>query len=284
MQSGDPPTLDSKTSVSSQTETDIPIAQTNPASDSILEVQHSVGMMHESLNALEQILQNLAEGQNSGLLADKGQLNEIEEIHKDLTAIQKNQVDGTEEIELLMKNFLDQKAVEKIEEQVNQEIQRDMDKLVKEEVQAYLQSAISSELQEELLQRKKELDEAHCELHNSESKRLNSLLSERNVNEPLHNIYCSNGKISEHFPKTLNELFAYDGQLSLSIDSFDRDTESEVLLFLHAADTCKTLVKDYNIDSPEGTSKRGNLNRFMVFCGLQLSMIANSTSNLLNSP
>ncbi|KAJ3737569.1 hypothetical protein DFJ43DRAFT_6146 [Lentinula guzmanii] len=268
MQSGDPPTLDSsatsltspttrssplsrKTSVSSQTETDIPIAHTNPASDSVLEVQHSVGMMHESLNALEQILQNLAEGQNSGLLADNGQLNEIEEIHKDLTAIQKNQVDGTEEIELLMKNFLDQKAVEKIEELVNQEIQRDMDNLVKEEVQAYLQSAISSELQKELLQRKKELDEAHCELHNSESKRLNSLLSERNVNEPLHNIYCSNGRISEHFPKTLNELFAYD------------------------ADTCKTLVKDYNIDSPEGTSKRGNLNRFMVFCGLQLSMIAN---------
>ncbi|KAJ4483581.1 hypothetical protein J3R30DRAFT_1800784 [Lentinula aciculospora] len=274
VQSGDPPTLESstgpsppslispttsslqshplsrKSSVSSQTEIDISIEALNPTSDLVLGAQHSIEMMHENLEALEQTLRNLADGR--GLLAENSELDsELQKIYDDLATINKNQVDGTEEIELLMHKFLNETAMKRIEEEVNKEIQDNMDKLVKEEVEAYLETAISLQLQKDLLQRKKELDQVHRNLHDSESKRLNSLLSERNINEPMHTIYRSNGEISKHFPKTLNELFSFD------------------------ADTCKALVIDYDIDSPEGTSRRGNLNRFMVFCGLQLSMIAN---------
>ncbi|KAJ3846351.1 hypothetical protein EV368DRAFT_69990 [Lentinula lateritia] len=272
MQFGDPPTLDSsapsfassttssslsrKTSVSSHTEIEIPIAPSNTSSD-FFEVQHTMAMIHENLNAFEESLRNITNGQLDNSELD----NELEEIRKALALIKEDQVHGTEEIDckvvlgtVLMKNFIEEKALEKIKEQVNKEIEDNMDMIVKEEVQAYLQSTISSELQQELRERKKELDEVHRDLHNSESKRLNSLLNERSIDEPLHTIYCSDGKISKHFPKTVHELTSFD------------------------ADTCKTLVTDYGIESPEGTSKRGNLNRFMVFCGLQLSIIRTTSA------
>lgn len=49
-------------------------------------------------------------------------------------------------------------------------------------------------------------------------------------------------------------------------------------MLLIKADICKALIADYGIDSSESTTKRGNMNRFMVFCGLQLSMLANGES------
>ncbi|KAJ3930379.1 MAG: hypothetical protein NXY57DRAFT_315046 [Lentinula lateritia] len=264
MQSGDPPTLDSsapsfassttssslsrKTSVSSHTEIEIPIAPSNTSSE-FFEVQHTMAMIHENLNAFEESLRNITHGHLDNSELD----NELEEIRKALALIKEDQVHGTEEIELLMKNFIDEKALERIREQVNKEIEGNMDMIVKEEVQAYLHSSISSQLQQELRERKKELDEVHRDLHNSESKRLNSLLNERSINEPLHTLYCSDGKISKHFPKTVHELTSFD------------------------ADICKALIADYGIDSSESTTKRGNMNRFMVFCGLQLSMLANDS-------
>ncbi|KAJ3720099.1 hypothetical protein C8R42DRAFT_672675 [Lentinula raphanica] len=248
-----------KASVSSQTDSssitiDIATQPSYPGSDATIEAQHSIGMMNESLNTLEHILQRLSEGQDSGqgAFAGNDRLDEeIKQIHKDLEAIRKNQTDGVEEIDLLMKKFLEETAEAKLKDEVNQEIERGLDGLVRDEVQAYLQDKISPKMQEQFEQRKKELEKAHRELHNSESKRLNSLLSERNIKEPLHTIYNAQDKISEHFPKTLKDLVAYD------------------------ADTLQALIKEYGIDSPDNTTKRGNLNRFMVFCGLQLSLIAN---------
>jgi hypothetical protein len=40
---------------------------------------------------------------------------------------------------------------------------------------------------------------------------MNSTLGDSDGKEPLHTIKMPNGKVSEDFPKTLNDLFELDG-------------------------------------------------------------------------
>jgi len=254
----------SSTCPSPTTSSSPPLSRTSSYTDISIEISHSsdvlnaqytVGVMQGSLDALQDVLQNLTDQTLYPGLTENSKLSkELAEIRKGLESVDVKHAYGQEEIGLLMDKLMKEQAIDELRGQVNKEITLNMDKLVKEEVEAYLQNTIPLNLQQDVQKSKKELDEVSRELHNSESKRMNALLREKNRHEPIHTIFRSNGTISEHFPKTLEDLFNID------------------------ASTCKALVNDYDIESPDGTSKDGNLNRFMQFCGVQFQMVRRGNS------
>jgi hypothetical protein len=227
--------------------TDVTIEPSYPSD--VLNAQYSLGIMRGSLEALELILRNLEDKTlQQEALEDNHQLTEeLRKLRQGLGDLDKKQTEGKQEIELLMKNLLEEQSLKDLQKQVDEEIKLSMDTLVKEEVEAYLKKETPAALQKELQERKEQLKEAHRDLHNSESKRLNALLRDRNRNEPLHKIYRKDGTVSDRFPKTLDELFNID------------------------AETCKLLVEEYSL--PPSSSKDGDLNRFMIFCGVQYQMV-----------
>ncbi|KAF9075656.1 hypothetical protein BDP27DRAFT_1415427 [Rhodocollybia butyracea] len=240
--------LHSRTS-SFSSHTDISVSP--PHSSETLNAHYSIGTMKESLDNLDGILNRFMARHES---TDSDQLSdELKGIRNELNVIQKTQSDGTEFINLLMQDLLAAKSIEVLQKQVDEEIKADMDKVVKEEVDAYFRTAVPSQLVKNLKDRKLELEKARRDLHNSESKRLNALLREKNLHSPLHTLYRSNGSVSDHFPKSLDELFSMD------------------------AATCKALVNDYEIEN--STSRDGNLNRFMVFCGVQYQMVRQGSND-----
>ncbi|KIK61249.1 hypothetical protein GYMLUDRAFT_43311 [Collybiopsis luxurians FD-317 M1] len=255
MQPADPPT--SSTCFSPTTSSSTPLSRTVSLSSNTditiepsypSDIQDPLATMRSTLENLEDIIRELeTQTMNQGLAEGSLFAADIQKIRQDLDGIEKGHANGTQEIKLLMDDLVKKTSLAEIQKQVDEEIKQNMDSLIKEEVKTYLEQAIPSKIQQELQDRKKELDEVNRDLHNSESKRLNSLLRERNRHEPLRNIYRSNGEVSKHFPKTLDDLFNID------------------------ATTCKTLVQDYNLEV--SASKDGNLNRFMVFCGVQYQMV-----------
>ncbi|KAF5343879.1 hypothetical protein D9757_014108 [Collybiopsis confluens] len=176
---------------------------------------------------------------------DKGQTNGIQEIHRKYPGPEC--LWNAQFVVVIMEDMLKHKALDVIRKQVDDEIKDKLGLLIQEEVQEYLKQEMPSKLGKDLQKMNTELDELHRDLHNSESKRMNSFLREKNPHEPLQTICKSDGKVSEYFPKTLDELFNLDDK------------------------ACKALVQDYGLEV--SSSKDGNLNRFMVFAGVQYQMV-----------
>ncbi|KAF8070393.1 hypothetical protein FPV67DRAFT_1487212 [Lyophyllum atratum] len=107
---------------------------------------------------------------------------------------------------------------------------------------------IPQNLQDEVAIQKSELDELRIQLHNSESRRANGALRSNQSDESLREIYMSNGKVSNRYPKSLKDLFELDFE------------------------TSKVLMMDYEIPDVSEARDR-NLNRFMQFCGVSYQMV-----------
>ncbi|KAF8220581.1 hypothetical protein L208DRAFT_1333016, partial [Tricholoma matsutake] len=159
--------------------------------------------------------------------------------------------EGIAEIHLILNKHLQTQFFEHLKEQAQQEIDREIHELVRDQVALCLEAHISQELQDEVARNRRELEDLRLQLHNSESRRANSLLRSNQPNDPLHTIYTSNGQVSAHFPKSLGDLFNLD------------------------AETCRCLVLDYEL--PVSDSRDRNLNLFMRFCGVGYQVVCFST-------
>ncbi|KAF5384565.1 hypothetical protein D9757_006487 [Collybiopsis confluens] len=272
--SADPPA--SSASFSPSTSSSVPLSRTTSLSsqtDITIEPSYSSGpayaqdsllIMRDSLIILESALRELeSQAMDQGLLNNNQFGEELQKIRQGLDDIDKGQTNGIQEINrkypgpeclwkaqfvvVIMEDMLKHKALDVIRKQVDDEIKDKLGLLIQEEVQEYLKQEMPSKLGKDLQKMNTELDELHRDLHNSESKRMNSFLREKNPHEPLQTICKSDGKVSEYFPKTLDELFNLDDK------------------------ACKALVQDYGLEV--SSSKDGNLNRFMVFAGVQYQMV-----------
>ncbi|KAF9460733.1 hypothetical protein BDZ94DRAFT_1169090 [Collybia nuda] len=153
------------------------------------------------------------------------------------------------EIQLILNNLLETEYFEHLKKQVNQEIEDQIDQLVKEQVAIGLDSHIPQNLQDEVIQQKVELENLQMQLHNSESRRANACVKADEGAGTLHTIYMTNGQVSRHFPKTLEDLFNLD------------------------AETCKEMMRDYGLTDITDAQDR-NLNYFMQFCGVTYRIVS----------
>ncbi|KAJ7578677.1 hypothetical protein C8J56DRAFT_968760 [Mycena floridula] len=217
------------------------------------EVPLAQGIVADLQNRLRQfdgVLDSLyGQTMHIGLLGDnimpssKG----ISDIRKSLVKQEEEHAHGIKEIELILEEFLRNQIIEDMEKQIEQEIEQEIDQLVAAEVEKCIAMHLPAELQEEVAKQRRELEDLRQQLHNSESRRANSLLRSTDKLGKLHTIYMPNGTISEHFPSTLKELFELgDGP-------------------------CKALVQHYLGDPSK--ARDSNLNRFMQFCGVTYAMV-----------
>ncbi|TFK74691.1 hypothetical protein BDN72DRAFT_672303 [Pluteus cervinus] len=158
-----------------------------------------------------------------------------------------------DEIERILKELPDS-LIQTIVQEVDKEIDAEINKLVKQEVEAYLNSAMPDDVRNEVEAAEKDLVKAQCELQNLESRRLNGRLKKRHGKRPLHPIYMKNGEISINFPKTFDQL----------TDLNDVN--------------CKALIQDYELPPQADAPHKENLNRFMLFCGVEYQKVISPTS------
>ena len=115
---------------------------------------------------------------------------------------------------------------------VRQGVSETIDKTVEEQVETLLSQHMPDDMMQELHRSQEELAELQKQLHNSsvesklwhsslgitpsleccrESRRANATLVKRRNEEKLHTLYNIHGKISQNFPKTLEDLIALTG-------------------------------------------------------------------------
>lgn len=172
------------------------------------------------------------------------------ETSKQLNALRKRmddqdriQLEGIEEIQLLLKVILPNQMIERMRQEMEKEYASQIDELVEEQVAICLKTHIPEELQNEVAESKRQLEELQQALHNSESRRANASLQLSDQNSAFHTIYAPNGEISADYPRNLAALKALD------------------------AETSKRLMAHYGIPDVSEERER-NINRFMQFCGL----------------
>ncbi|RPD72171.1 hypothetical protein L226DRAFT_156338 [Lentinus tigrinus ALCF2SS1-7] len=124
---------------------------------------------------------------------------------------------------------------------------QDIDALVDQEVAHLLPAYIPQHLQDELRKHQHQLEEVQKALYNSESRRANSTLRSHRLHETVHDLYNINGAKSEHFPRTLGEMFAVSDERAIS------------------------LMKEYGVGDPSPTRER-NINRLMQSFGIQYQL------------
>ncbi|GLB37352.1 hypothetical protein LshimejAT787_0404030 [Lyophyllum shimeji] len=181
-------------------------------------------------------------------LGQTGIAPEIKRLHRQLKEQDELHREGIAEIHLILKDCLETQLFEHLKQQAQREIEAEIDGLVREQVAECLKTIIPQDLQDEVAAQKSELEELRIQLHNSESRRANASLRANQPNEILHVIYMSNGEVSKHYPKSLQDLF---------------DLDSE---------TSKALMVDYELPDISEAGDR-NLNRFIQFCGVSYQMV-----------
>ncbi|ESK97262.1 hypothetical protein Moror_17827 [Moniliophthora roreri MCA 2997] len=215
----------------------------------ISEVQYSIAIMQGGIEALEETLEKLQQNTlRDGMFGDNdGVVKQLSEIRSKLRSQGEAQRNGIDEINLILKDMLGTKVIEQIQSQVEEEVEAEVDRVVERQVQACLEEHLPKQLQKEVNERKAELEQVRRDLHNSESRRANALLRERNTNEAINTILRTDGSVSSHFPKTLKDLFE-----------------------LNAAE-CKATLEDYGVET--SSQKDSNLNRLMQFLNVQYQMV-----------
>ncbi|KAF5386215.1 hypothetical protein D9615_002317 [Tricholomella constricta] len=170
---------------------------------------------------------------------------EIKKLQRQLKEQDQIHQDGIAEIHLVLKEFVDTQLFEHLKKQGKlREIEEEIDELVKEQVAECLKTIIPQDLQEQVAEQRSELEELGIQLHNCDSRRANASLRSNQPDESLHTIYMPDGKVSEHYPRNLKDLFDLD------------------------AETSKALMLDYELPDVYEARDR-NLNRFMQFCGVR---------------
>ncbi|KAK0212441.1 hypothetical protein DFS33DRAFT_1376930 [Desarmillaria ectypa] len=187
-----------------------------------------------------------------GILGSKNRLAEdIEAITSDIANQDKEYKRGLVEIKLLLDDFLDRRVLDVLKVQVEEDINKEIDRLVEIHVKEHLeQHHIPEAIKTEVQERKSALEQEHRRLHNSESKRANSLLRQRDGNVLLNTIYADDGKgeVSKDFPRTLKDLFDLNATM------------------------CKSLATEYKLPGVSD-SREKNLNLLLRFFGIAYQMV-----------
>lgn len=177
--------------------------------------------------------------------------NSLETIANEIGDQDKDRKNALLEIKLLLDDLLDNRVIDALKARVEEDINKEIDHLVEIHVKDHLeQHHIPEAVKTEVQIRKGDLERERRRLHNSESKRANSLLRQRDGNVLLNTIYADdgNGDVSNDFPRTLKDLFDLD------------------------ATKCKNLATEYKLPGVS-ESREKNLNLLLRFFGIAYQMV-----------
>jgi len=179
---------------------------------------------------------------------------QIQSIRRHMRIQDKRYDDSLEEVKTLLKHVLQEEIIDfmrhKIDSWTAEVFQEEVQRCVGQDLEEFLPVV----LQEQINEHRRQLEDVKRALHNSESRRANSLLRYSNLNDQLHTLLMPNGEVSGSFPKTLSSLFALDGPAA------------------------KQLALEYQL--PDVTdSRERNLNRFMQHIGVMYQMARLPDSN-----
>lgn len=172
---------------------------------------------------------------------------DITKFHGRMTQQDKEHHHAMAEIEALQYSLYERDVYEDLEAKIRKQAEQQMEATIEEQVKAELKKFIPQDQQEQVSRVNQELYSIMIDLHNSESRRANSFLQQE-MNKQLNTIKMPNGNVSEHFPKTLKDLFELDEE---RIDK---------------------LAADYPGYHPEG-SPFVRVNQFLQFCGVRYQLV-----------
>ncbi|EKM53586.1 uncharacterized protein PHACADRAFT_198009 [Phanerochaete carnosa HHB-10118-sp] len=227
-------------------------------SPDVLMVNETLRDMGVSLANFEKVFDSLGQ-QNSQMIQMGGELEttqHLNKVRKEMEESDRKQEAQIEEVKALLENALQHEIVDHLRTLIEAGVLDVIDEVVKERIAAELPRVLPRSMQNEIAGYRKQLQEVQRALHNSESRRANSLLrtSKSNLTEELHTIYKADGTISLLFPKNLNALFSMD------------------------TETARQLLEDYGMwDSTK--SRERNLNTFMQFCGVNYQLIVTASGS-----
>ncbi|KAG7449703.1 uncharacterized protein BT62DRAFT_963124 [Guyanagaster necrorhizus] len=187
-----------------------------------------------------------------GILGSKTELSkDIEAITNDISDQDKKRQQDLLEIKLILDDFLDNQIINTLKAQVEEDVNKEIDRLVEIHVKEHLEQYHTPEAVKAKVQESKcDLERERRRLHNSESKRANSLLRQRDGNLLLNTIYADDGEgeVSKDYPRTLKDLFDLDATM------------------------CKSLATEYKLPGVSD-SREKNLNLLLRFFGIAYQMV-----------
>jgi len=151
---------------------------------------------------------------------------------------------GIAEIDASLKTMLQGEIFKHLSEEIERQINDKIEELVNKQVDEELNKLIPKALRDQVASQRQELTTVHCELHNSESCRANSLIkTQKQFNDPLHTIVNNKSVASPIFPENVNSLLG-----------FSDEKVRELVLF-------------YGLPPPL-ESRSANVNWFLRTCGV----------------
>jgi len=183
---------------------------------------------------------------------------QIRHMRKKIRAHEKKQEERGEQIKIMLEEVLTQKIADQLRAELGKMVREDVESHVRDEVTRQMAIHIPILLEKQNREHRRQIAEIRKNLHNSESRRANSLLKSNNLFDPLHPLLRPNGEKSSIFPRTLAATFSL------------------------GTDVSKLLCQEYNLPGTE--SKESNLNRFLHHIGVGFQMVATPMSATSDSP
>jgi len=220
----------------------------------LTQLQSIVNAMKDTLMTLAGTCNDL--GQQTAKVAElKPEIDSAHQIKHMRHKIRKHEKRQEERAEE-MKNTL----MDVLKQQISDQLRAELSKLVREEVENQVRDEVTRQmaihipilLDKQNREHRRQIAEIRKNLHNSESRRANSLLKSNNLFDPLHPLLRPNGEKCSIFPKTLAATFAVGPEVA------------------------KLLCQEFHL--PETESKESNLNRFLHHIGVGFQMVATPMS------
>ncbi|RPD58141.1 hypothetical protein L227DRAFT_197279 [Lentinus tigrinus ALCF2SS1-6] len=220
----------------------LPQAHVQAAAELMTRMKESLVSYSDAIDSIgKQVVEMVQDGSENQVDKNIGML------RRHMEAQDRKQDGQILEIRALMQEVLEKDVVEHLTSLIEDGVLQDIDALVDQEVAHLLPAYIPQHLQDELRKHQHQLEEVQKALYNSESRRANSTLRSHRLHETVHDLYNINGAKSEHFPRTLGEMFAVSDERAIS------------------------LMKEYGVGDPSPTRER-NINRLMQSFGIQYQL------------
>lgn len=226
----------------------------------LTELVAAVETMKQTLSALVGTFNNLGE-QTARVASLKPQIDtthQVKHIRQKLKAHEQKQETQIEELRTHLSGALKDQIAEQLRSELKKIIEVEVQLQVRDEVTRQLVIATPGILEKASREHRRQILEIRKNLHNSESRRANSLLKSNNLFDPLHPLLRPNGEKSSIFPRTLAATFAC------------------------GVDVSKLLCREFHLAETE--SKESNLNRFLHHIGVGFQMVATPMSTASETP
>lgn len=154
-----------------------------------------------------------------------------------------------EEVKKMVRDQLTHQITEYMKPKIKEQIQAEVALQVIKQVDVQIKDHLPVSLEDQIADSKKQFEVVQRSLHNSEARRVNSVLrTPRDLGERLADVLKLDGRKSELYPADLRSLFSYDIRMA------------------------QALVKDYGL--AESEVRETNFNRFMSHIGIQFTLMA----------